>query len=61
MVLLAQNVQEKVMKKYSASNSEVVLYSYSIGVAYLGAALILSGSLVPAIQVSNQVYNIPVQ
>jgi len=49
------NVQEKAMKKYGASNSEVVLYSYSIGIAYLGVALIATGRLIPAIQASQQV------
>jgi len=29
------NVQEKTMKRFNASNSEVVLYSYSIGFVYL--------------------------
>jgi len=29
------NVQEKTIKQYNASNSEVVLYSYSIGFVYL--------------------------
>ncbi len=49
------NVQEKAMKKFGASNSEVVFYSYSIGVLYLAVALVLSGRLVPAILVSNEV------
>merc|ERR1712098_328818 len=29
------NVQEKTIKQYNANNSEVVLYSYSIGFVYL--------------------------
>ena len=29
------NLQEKTIKQYQASNSEVVLYSYSIGFVYL--------------------------
>ncbi|EFX72822.1 hypothetical protein DAPPUDRAFT_215749 [Daphnia pulex] len=48
------NVQEKAMKKYGASNSEVVLYSYSFGIIYLLVALILSGRLIPAITTANQ-------
>jgi adenosine 3'-phospho 5'-phosphosulfate transporter B3 len=50
------NVQEKAMKKYGASNSEVVLYSYSFGIIYLLVALILSGRLTPAITTANQVW-----
>ena len=50
------NVQEKAMKKYGASNSEVVLYSYSFGVVYLLVALIFSGRLIPAITTANQVW-----
>jgi adenosine 3'-phospho 5'-phosphosulfate transporter B3 len=39
------NVQEKAMKSYKASNSEVVFYSYFIGSAYLFIGTILSGEL----------------
>lgn len=53
------NVQEKAMKKYGASNSEVVLYSYSLGTVYLSVALIFSGRLFPAITAANQVHKIP--
>lgn len=42
------NVQEKTLKQYSSSNSEMVLYSYSIGFVYIIVGLILSGTLVPA-------------
>lgn len=49
------NVQEKAMKKYGASNSEVVLYSYSIGIIYLGVALIVTGRMIPAIQAGQEV------
>lgn len=49
------NVQEKAMKKYGASNNEVVLYSYSLGTIYLFVALIISGRLIPAITAANQV------
>ncbi|KAK4024264.1 adenosine 3'-phospho 5'-phosphosulfate transporter 2 [Daphnia magna] len=48
------NVQEKAMKKYGASNNEVVLYSYSLGTIYLFVALIISGRLIPAITAANQ-------
>lgn len=52
------NVQEKAMKTYGASNCEVVLYSYSFGIAYLLIALVLSGRMLPAISMANQVRNI---
>jgi len=39
------NVQEKAMKAFSASNTEVVLYSYGIGVIYLFLTLIFNGML----------------
>uniref|UniRef100_UPI00358FE954 adenosine 3'-phospho 5'-phosphosulfate transporter 2 n=1 Tax=Myxine glutinosa TaxID=7769 RepID=UPI00358FE954 len=39
------NVQEKAMKTYSASNSEMVLYSYSIGFIYLLLGLGFTGNL----------------
>ncbi|XP_065843398.1 adenosine 3'-phospho 5'-phosphosulfate transporter 2-like isoform X2 [Oscarella lobularis] len=42
------NVQEKTMKAYSASNTEVVLYSYGIGFIYLLFCLVLNGGLVDA-------------
>ncbi|CAH1772241.1 unnamed protein product [Owenia fusiformis] len=42
------NVQEKAMRHYSSSNSEMVLYSYSIGFVYIFAGLALSGQLVEA-------------
>lgn len=38
------NVQEKAMKEFSSSNSEMVLYSYSIGFVYLFFGIGLSGS-----------------
>ena len=50
------NVQEKAMRKFGASYSEVVFYSYSMGVVYLAVALILSGRLVPAVVVANEVF-----
>ncbi|XP_060078787.1 adenosine 3'-phospho 5'-phosphosulfate transporter 2-like [Ylistrum balloti] len=42
------NVQEKALKQYSSSNSEMVLYSYSIGFLYILVGLIISQSLLPA-------------
>lgn len=39
------NVQEKTMKKFSSSNSEMVLYSYSIGFIYILIGQILTGQL----------------
>jgi len=49
------NVQEKAMKKFGAPNCEMVLYSYSIGLVYLGIVLVLSGQLIPSIQLSYEV------
>ncbi|XP_077365679.1 adenosine 3'-phospho 5'-phosphosulfate transporter 2 [Festucalex cinctus] len=42
------NVQEKAMKHHNASNSEMVLYSYSIGFVYILTGLICLGGLGPA-------------
>ncbi|KAK3089531.1 hypothetical protein FSP39_004331 [Pinctada imbricata] len=42
------NVQEKAYKQYNCSNSEMVLYSYSIGFVFIIFGLIVSGSLLPA-------------
>jgi hypothetical protein len=39
------NVQEKSMKVYKATNTEVVLYSYSIGFAYLFFIMLATGDL----------------
>lgn len=39
------NVQEKSMKTYQASNTEVVLYSYGIGFLYLLVILLGTGQL----------------
>lgn len=44
------NVQEKTLKQYSASNVELVLYSYFVGVFYILLGVLLSGSLIPAFQ-----------
>lgn len=37
------NVQEKAMKNYKATNTEVVFYSYSLGFVYLLTIMVLSG------------------
>lgn len=42
------NVQEKAMKSYKASNSEVVCYSYSIGFVYILVGTVLSGEIFEA-------------
>ena len=43
---LIGNIQEKTMKQHKASNTEVVLYSYSIGFVYLFAILAFTGDIV---------------
>ncbi|XP_043921358.1 adenosine 3'-phospho 5'-phosphosulfate transporter 2 isoform X2 [Protopterus annectens] len=43
------NVQEKAMKLHNGSNSEMVLYSYSIGFIYILVGLALTGGITPAI------------
>ncbi|KAF5273234.1 hypothetical protein FQA39_LY07565 [Lamprigera yunnana] len=42
---LIGNVQEKNMKAYNVSNSEVVLYSYAIGFVYIFIVMLLTGDL----------------
>jgi adenosine 3'-phospho 5'-phosphosulfate transporter B3 len=49
------NVQEKAMKKYRASNYEVVLYSYLFGMGYIFVVLLLTGQFPAAIKISQQV------
>jgi adenosine 3'-phospho 5'-phosphosulfate transporter B3 len=46
------NVQEQAMKAHKASNAEIVLYSYAIGIGYLFFYLVVSGELLPAYHVS---------
>lgn len=48
------NVQEKALKQYNGSNSEMVLYSYSIGFTYIFVGLVLSGTLIPAFDFCKQ-------
>ncbi|XP_057679733.1 adenosine 3'-phospho 5'-phosphosulfate transporter 2 isoform X2 [Corythoichthys intestinalis] len=43
------NVQEKAMKLHNGSNSEMVLYSYSIGFVYILTGLTCVGGLGPAV------------
>ncbi|KAI5092243.1 adenosine 3'-phospho 5'-phosphosulfate transporter 2 isoform X1 [Silurus meridionalis] len=43
------NVQEKAMKLHNGSNSEMVLYSYSIGFVYILLGLLCMGGLGPAV------------
>ncbi|XP_074981482.1 adenosine 3'-phospho 5'-phosphosulfate transporter 2 isoform X2 [Caretta caretta] len=43
------NVQEKAMKLHNGSNSEMVLYSYSIGFVYILLGLTCSSGLSPAV------------
>ncbi|XP_072008664.1 adenosine 3'-phospho 5'-phosphosulfate transporter 2 isoform X2 [Engystomops pustulosus] len=43
------NVQEKAMKLHNGSNSEMVLYSYSIGFVYILVGLAITSGLTPAI------------
>lgn len=48
------NVQEKTMRAYSASNSEMVLYSYSIGFVYILFGEVVTGTMMPALMYCNQ-------
>ncbi|XP_069586780.1 adenosine 3'-phospho 5'-phosphosulfate transporter 2 isoform X1 [Ranitomeya imitator] len=43
------NVQEKAMKLHNGSNSEMVLYSYSIGFVYILLGLAVTSGLTPAV------------
>ena len=53
------NVQEKALKKHSASTVEMVLYSYSIGTVYILLWTFLSGSLLPAFLYCLEVSTVP--
>ncbi|GLV40726.1 PAPS transporter 2 [Carabus blaptoides fortunei] len=48
------NVQEKSMKQYNASNTEVVLYSYSIGFFYIFVTMFLTGDFYKGMQFCAQ-------
>jgi adenosine 3'-phospho 5'-phosphosulfate transporter B3 len=49
------NVQEKSMKAYKATNTEVVLYSYSIGFVYLFLIMLVTGDLGKGIEFCSTV------
>ena len=53
------NVQEKALKKHSASTVEIVLYSYSIGTVYILLWTFLSGSFLPAFLYCLEVSTVP--
>lgn len=42
------------MRAYSASNSEMVLYSYSIGFVYILFGEVVTGTMMPALMYCNQ-------
>ncbi|XP_072459885.1 adenosine 3'-phospho 5'-phosphosulfate transporter 2 isoform X5 [Notamacropus eugenii] len=50
------NVQEKAMKMHNASNSEMVLYSYSIGFVYILLGLTCTTGLSPAVAFCSKVF-----
>jgi len=53
------NVQEKAMKQYSLTSSELVFYSYSIGLAIISFGLFFSGQFIPAYKIcAADPYNI---
>lgn len=49
------NIQEKAMKQHKATNTEVVLYSYSIGFLYLFIILTFTGDIVKGISFCGNV------
>uniref|UniRef100_A0A8C5WG91 Adenosine 3'-phospho 5'-phosphosulfate transporter 2 n=1 Tax=Leptobrachium leishanense TaxID=445787 RepID=A0A8C5WG91_9ANUR len=49
------NVQEKAMKLHNGSNSEMVLYSYSIGFIYILLGLVGTSGLSPAVAFCSKV------
>lgn len=52
---LIGNIQEKTMKQHKATNTEVVLYSYSIGFLYLFVVLLLTGDIFAGASFCNKV------
>ena len=52
---LIGNIQEKTMKEHKATNTEVVLYSYSIGFLYLFVILLYTGDIVEGAAFCNDV------
>ncbi|XP_061614388.1 adenosine 3'-phospho 5'-phosphosulfate transporter 2 isoform X4 [Phyllopteryx taeniolatus] len=51
------NVQEKAMKLHNGSNSEMVLYSYSIGFVYILTGLLCVGGLGPAVAFFSELFD----
>lgn len=51
------NVQELAMKKFKASNSEVVFYSYGIGFLYLLAFMVITGDFFDGFQFAWKVHS----
>lgn len=49
------NVQEKAMRQYKGSNTEVVLYSYSIGFVYLFLILLTMSDMEKSVSFCAQV------
>lgn len=49
------NVQEKAMKRHDSSNNEMVIYSYSIGFAYLLTIELFTGQLFEAMAFCSKV------
>ncbi|XP_075259688.1 adenosine 3'-phospho 5'-phosphosulfate transporter 2-like isoform X3 [Convolutriloba macropyga] len=47
------NAQELFMKKYSAANTEVVFFSYLIGVGYIFVVVVFEGKLTEAVQLMD--------
>ena len=52
---LIGNIQEKAMRQYKATNTEVVLYSYSIGFLYLLLILLSTGDITTAASFCTEV------
>lgn len=52
---LIGNIQEKAMRQHKATNTEVVLYSYSIGFVYLLLILLSTGDIGTASSFCTQV------
>lgn len=50
------NVQEKVLKLYSPSNTEIVLYSYALGFVYLLVIMLMTGSVWTGVLYVPQVF-----
>ena len=52
------NVQEKALKQHSASNIEMVLYSYAVGFVYILVGVLVSQSFLPAFLYCLKVYKL---